>query len=107
MKNFCAGIAAVVLAGAVGLGGILLGSGSLEARIVCKEGYRLLKGQRLATPYCQDLYLAQVAREYGMRVSARQILNNPSRKREVCEFVGQDIRVSHNCDTILPRRGPL
>lgn len=76
-----------------------------EARIVCDEGYRVIKGQKLATPYCMDVYLAQVAREYGTRVSARTILNNPSKKREVCEFVGQDIRVKNICDLVLPRRG--
>ncbi|MBU2582504.1 MAG: hypothetical protein KJ622_12375 [Alphaproteobacteria bacterium] len=82
-------------------------AGQAEARVVCNKGYRIIKGHQLGTPYCQDLYLAQVAREFGSRVSAREILNNPSVKREVCQFMGWDIRVQHICDAILPKRGPF
>ena len=74
-----------------------------EARgIKCINGYQVVKGARLATPYCQDNLLAEVAREYGSRVSAKTIRNNPNKKRNVCRLIGQDIRVKHNCDTILP-----
>lgn len=82
-------------------------AGPAEARVVCKKGYRVLNGQLLGTPYCQDVYLAEVAREFGSRVPAREILNNPNKKREVCNFIGWDIRVKHICEAILPRRGPL
>lgn len=70
--------------------------------IKCINGFQIVKGARLATPYCQDNLLAQVAREYGSRVSAKTIRNNPNEKRNVCRLIGQDIRVKHNCDTILP-----
>ncbi len=74
-----------------------------EARgIKCINGYQVVKGARLATPYCQDNLLAEVAREYGSRVSAKTIRNNPNEKRNVCRLIGQDIRVKHNCDMILP-----
>lgn len=82
--------------------------GSSEARVRCHEGFRVYKdGRKLSTPLCQDLYLAQVAREFGTRVSDREILHNPNRRREICEFVGWDIRVKHLCDMVLPRRNGL
>ena len=103
MKRLCA----MAMAFVMGAGVIAISSESVEARVVCKKGYRILKGQRLGTPYCQDLYLAKVAREFGVRVAAREILNNPNKKREVCQFIGWDIRIEHICESVLPRRGPL
>lgn len=82
-------------------------SGPASARVVCEKGYRIIKGNRLGTPYCQDLYLVAVAREFGVRVSADEILNNPSKKREVCRFIGWDIRIQYICDSALPKRGPF
>jgi hypothetical protein len=54
-------------------------------------------GNRIVTPYCQDGYLAIVARQYGMRVSAREIRYNPSEKERVCRFIGEDNRVRDTC----------
>ena len=68
-----------------------------EARIVCKNGFQAVGGDLIATPYCQDALLAQVAREYGMSASPARVRNNPNYKREVCRFVGNDIRVSEHC----------
>lgn len=65
--------------------------------IECRGPYQLVQGQSIATPYCQDNYLAGVAREYGTRVSNSEIRNNPNKKAEVCRFVGHDNRVSHIC----------
>ncbi len=70
--------------------------------IRCKDGYQDVAGSMLATPYCQDALLAAVAREYGMPVSAARIRANPNYKREVCRFVGHDIRVSHHCPDETP-----
>ncbi len=97
--NYSVGLAAVVCSFAVSF----FPADPASARIKCKNGYQLVDGSRLATPYCQDNYLAKVAREYGTRVSAREIRNNPNRKREICQFIGQDIRVRNNCATIAPR----
>lgn len=96
---------ALMLGGIAAASGLAVFSTPAEARIKCKEGYQVIDGRLIPTPYCSDTYLAQVAREFGTKVSARQIRNNPNKKREVCEFVGQDIRVRHICDAILPRRG--
>ena len=80
----------------------LLPASSASARIKCHNGYQMVAGSHLATPYCQDLLLAHVAREYGSRVSAKAILYNPNVKCDVCRLVGWDIRVQENCKTVLP-----
>jgi len=77
-------------------------SAPAEARIKCVNGFQIVKGQRLATPYCQDALVARVARQYGSRVSAKAIRQNPNLKRNVCRLIGQDIRVKHICETALP-----
>ena len=90
-----AGRRAVVLATAMAAAlGVCIGP---AAAIECRGEYQVVQGQLLATPYCQDNYLATVAREYGSRVSARQIRNNPNTKADVCRFMGHDSRVSHMC----------
>lgn len=69
-----------------------------EAKIRCNGAYQVIKGSgEIATPYCGDNYLAKVARQFGMRVSAKAIRNNPSKKEEVCRLVGHDIRVQDVC----------
>lgn len=69
-----------------------------EARIRCNGAYQVVPGHgELATPYCEDNYLAEVARGYGIRISARAIRSNPSRKEEVCRAVGHDGRVYATC----------
>ena len=70
--------------------------------ISCQEGYQRVRGEFIATPYCQDAYLAEVAASYGMRAPATKIRDNPNFKREVCRLVGQDIRVQSNCQQDLP-----
>ena len=71
---------------------------STEARIRCNGAYQIVRGQgEIATPYCQDNYLAQVARSYGIRVSNAAIRQNPSRKEEVCRAIGHDARVNDLC----------
>jgi hypothetical protein len=66
-------------------------------RIVCKDGYQKINGQEIATPYCQDEYLAAVARQYGSRVSGSDVRKSASLKYELCRFIGHDIRVQGYC----------
>lgn len=84
-------------AAAAGLAATLLAPPSAQARIVCRDGFQNVGGNLLATPYCQDELLARVAREYGMKASAARVRNSPNYKREVCRFVGHDIRISEHC----------
>jgi len=53
--------------------------------------------------YCQDEYLAQVARGYGMRVSGAGVRHSINQKARVCRLVGHDIRVNHICGGLNDR----
>ncbi|MEQ1718722.1 MAG: hypothetical protein ABL907_22510 [Hyphomicrobium sp.] len=75
----------------------ILFAGPAEARIACRNGYQMVAGSPIATPYCQDELLAAVARDHGMKAQAARIRDNPNYKREVCRFVGNDIRISEHC----------
>lgn len=77
--------------------GLALWPAAADARIVCKNGFQAVGGNLIATPYCQDDLLAKVAREHGMPASAARVRNNPNYKREVCRFVGNDIRIMEHC----------
>lgn len=84
-----AGLAAAVVAGA---------SGQSQARIKCSGEFQIVRGQgHISTPYCQDEYLARVARGYGIRVSGAALRHSPSRKETVCRAIGHDGRISGIC----------
>ncbi len=71
---------------------------SPASAITCRGNFQVQKdGTQIATPYCQDTYLAAVAREYGMAVSARAVRANPSVKERACRLVGDDNRVRDSC----------
>ncbi|MBS0234914.1 MAG: hypothetical protein JSR99_15680 [Proteobacteria bacterium] len=70
--------------------------------IECRQNYQIVNGQPISTPYCRDGYLAEVARQYGFKASAASLRNNPSRKAEICSYVGDDIRVQNTCAEVLP-----
>ncbi len=77
--------------------GSLLISSPADAQIRCDGRFQIVKGQPHATPYCEDEYLAAVARSYGVRVSGRAVRNDPSVKANICRFVGSDPRVQDIC----------
>ncbi len=74
----------------------VLGTGPALA-IECRDGNQLVQGNWLATPYCQDQLLAQVATERGFKASLAQIRNNPNYKKELCRSLFNDIRVQQTC----------
>ncbi len=86
------GLAAIAVAAA-----FAMAPTAAEAKIRCDGRWQIVKGQRIATPYCGDAYLARVARTYGSSVSARVIRNNPLKKQEICNWIGHDTRVSDIC----------
>ena len=74
----------------------------VQARIKCNGPYQVVRGHgELVTPYCQDEYLARVARSYGVRVAASEIRRSTSRKERICQFIGHDTRIYDIC---LPYR---
>lgn len=70
---------------------------SPAAAIKCQNGNQLVQGNWLATPYCQDALLAQVATARGFKASLAQIRNNPNYKKELCRSLFNDIRVQMTC----------
>ncbi len=85
------------VAGCVAALGALAGLASPAAAIKCEKGFQRVQGNLIATPYCQDQYLAQVARQYGFKASGSRIRNDPNYKKEICRFVFSDIRVQTAC----------
>lgn len=84
-----------------GVGAAMI-AGPAAAAIACSKGFQKVQGSFIATPYCQDEYLAQVAREYGSGATGGRIRANPNYKNEVCRLVGRDIRVQSACVDSLP-----
>lgn len=58
------------------------------AAIVCKDGFQKSGGTWISTPYCNDADLARIARKHGVRISDSELRNDPSRKYEICRFLG-------------------
>ncbi len=85
------------LAACVAALGMAAALASPAAAIKCEKGFQRVQGNMIATPYCQDQYLAEVAREYGFKASASKIRNDPNYKKELCRFVFSDIRVQTTC----------
>lgn len=85
--------------------GVAAAAGPASA-IECEGNFQIQKnGNQISTPYCQDGYLAIVAREYGMKVSAGTIRYNPSVKERACRFIGEDNRVRDTCSQYLNSGG--
>jgi hypothetical protein len=70
-----------------------------QAHIVCHEGYQVVEGQEISTPYCNDNYVAAVARDRGAKVSDAQVRNNPAKKDEICRWIGGDTRLAGYCNS--------
>ena len=67
------------------------------AAIKCNDGNQLIQGNWMATPYCQDKLLAEIANARGFKTTFAAIRNNPNHKKELCRFLYTDIRVQMTC----------
>jgi hypothetical protein len=66
--------------------------------IKCSGSFQVqANGNHIATPYCQDNYLAQVAREYNITTHADRIRSSLTEKNSVCGVLRFDIRVQDSC----------
>ena len=45
-------------------------------KLTCKGPYQVVQGNLLATPPCENAYIAKVAQSYGYKVSVKQVRNN-------------------------------
>lgn len=79
-----------------------LASTPAAAKIKCRDGNQLVAGSWISTPYCRDNQVAEVARQYGFKVSDEAIRSNPNYKRRICRFIVDDIRVTESCREVLP-----
>lgn len=94
---------AITLSAAAAMTGFLAAApGVAAAGIRCEGSFQIVNGQPISTPFCRDANLAVVARQYGLKVSAAAIRNNPDAKLEVCRIVGRDIRVTEACASAGP-----
>lgn len=100
--------ALAALSGLVALAFSLPLSAPAEAKIVCRDGLQLVQGSYLATPYCQDALVAQIARQAGFKVTDHEIRWNYGKKMEICRVIGRDNRISSACIDAFPdgRNGP-
>lgn len=69
-----------------------------DAKILCRDGYQVVQGREISTPYCNDNYVAAIARKHGFKVSDAEIRNNPAKKNEVCRFISSNIEIRHYCN---------
>lgn len=83
---------------------VLLAATTAEARIICRDGYQVVHGREISTPYCNDNYVAQIARKHGFKVSDSEIRNNPAKKNEVCRFISSNIEIRQYCNDADDKR---
>lgn len=78
---------------------LVTGAQAAQAAIRCNDAYQINSLGQFRSPYCEDGYLAKVARTFGMRVTADQIRNSTSVKADVCRSIGFDSRILDICVT--------
>lgn len=66
-------------------------------KLKCKGPYQIVQGSHIATPPCQDRYIARIARSYGYKVTARKLQRNPNLKVSICQILGHDTRIGDHC----------
>ena len=98
MSELNRGIVAGLMITAAVFGATSLAFSTVANAIECSGRYQIVNGSKISTPYCEDNYLAHVARGYGAHVSNSTIRNNPATKEEICRLVGHDNRVQGICD---------
>lgn len=69
----------------------------LAHAITCAGNVQVNKNSRIITPYCEHEQMAKVARSFGVRTTGKRLRNNVNHKRQVCEFIGHDVRLSSVC----------
>lgn len=72
------------------------------AKIKCQGIFQITKHGTIATPYCQDLEIARVARSYGWKVTDAQVRNDPLKKVYICQALGGDTRLQGACGAYSP-----
>lgn len=88
-----------VLVSCVFISEVMLSLASAYA-IECQGNYQVqANGNLIATPYCEDHYLAEVAREYRISTCADCIRSSFIEKEAVCKLLQFDNRVWQTCSS--------
>lgn len=80
------------------LAGIAASPGVANAQIQCFGRYQISEGRLISTPFCEDEYLAYVARTYGARTSGFQMRNDLGERNTICRWIGWDTRLRSICN---------
>lgn len=67
------------------------------AGIKCQGNYQISKYGPIATPYCEEQQIANVARSYGWKVTDKQVRNDALKKVYICQILGHDVRLKGSC----------
>jgi hypothetical protein len=70
---------------------------SASGGIVCNNEFQVVEGKQIESPYCEDKYLAKIAREHGENVRGRNLRSSDALKGETCRLVEADDRASEIC----------
>ncbi len=83
----------------LGIAFLMASSISAKAKIKCEGRFQVIKSQgKISTPYCEDNYLAAIARStYGRKVGNRELRQNPGLKARICRQIGHDSRLIEIC----------
>lgn len=77
----------------------LVAGSAAEARVACSGDYQIVNGSPVATPFCEDHHLAQVARQHGSRTSAAAIRQSLEAKQSACDVTSGDTRTMDTCES--------
>jgi hypothetical protein len=84
-------------AGLLGLAMLVMATPS-HAAIKCDGPFQIIKGYgKHATSYCENKYLAAIARSYGWKVSDQAVRHNPGLQGRICRQIGHDSRLIGIC----------
>jgi hypothetical protein len=76
------------------------------ARIKCNGPFQIIKGiGEHASNYCEDGYLAAIAREFGWKVGDDELRDSPGLKHRICMQIGHDARLIGICANHRPESG--
>ena len=67
------------------------------ARAQCQGNFKVTKYGLVATPYCEEQQIANVARSYGCKVTGAQVRKDALKKVYMCQILGHDVRLKGSC----------
>lgn len=73
-------------------------AGPGQAQFNCFGRYQFTGAGTISTPYCEDEYLAFVARTYGVSATGDEMRYDLGERQTVCRMIGYDARVRDICN---------